>query len=80
MFDMLRLQITCVVLLTCIVSILQASMITYTHKLMGGPRDQIPAMLRVKDLVSAISFTGQGTAPSRGQTTEPRQTGGLGSG
>ncbi|XP_043207337.1 protein patched homolog 3-like [Amphibalanus amphitrite] len=36
-----------------------ASMITFTHRLMDGPREQIPAMVRVKELVNSVNFTGE---------------------
>ena len=44
----------------------QNSMITYTHKLLDGPREQIPAMLRVKELVASVNFTGEGRTRPRG--------------
>ena len=39
------------------VSIFQMSMIQFTHNLMDGPSEQIPAMNRVKQILREANFT-----------------------
>jgi len=48
------------------VPLLKMSMMTFQHKLMNGPTEQIPAMNRVKDIFKMVNFTSRAFPMAQG--------------